>query len=397
VIYRLVFLSGASKGVHLTVEPEPMVIGTGEDCEIHADDSEMARRHAVIEQKSGSLWIRDLGSMNKILINGRELQKSQLKHGDVVELGRTRFLVQAAVQAEYEGVAIGGDKRKRRRRRTRMLLGLLVLTAAAYGWTRLRSPHPPDPIPSPGEAAPLPAVTQTVVVAETVTNVAFVTNIVVQTAALDVATTPATNEEMQAVLRELQGLKKIVTSMVATARSADGATSAVAKTVSPSPDGAPDPLPAKTRPVGDTLVPRRIHARVADVEQQRFQASDDYDAMRILRIRLGWKPDEAPDPADRVSVVVAFFEQNAGRSEAVPSRVTPPRRLTVPGSVWMRGTSTVVTASYVVPKGTLASDSAAARVGQFHGYVVRVCRGSEILDAYARPRALLNAEMPALE
>ena len=401
MIYRLVFLTGAATGLRRTVEPAPMAIGTDEDCDIRVDDSEMARRHAAIEQKPDGLWINDLGSMNRILINGRELRQSQLKHGDVVELGRTRLLVQAAVQAEYDGPTATPVTPGRRSRRLAPLLGLLVLTTVAGWWISRRAAR--DPSPDTGHPPPVagnlhPVVTQIVEIAGAVTNVTLVTNVVVETATVARAMSPAESEEFLTMLRELQGLKAMVTSMAATVRIGDSVTSAPAEIVSlGSGSMEPAPMEPVTKPVVEELVPREVRARVASVEQQRFPSSDDYDEMRILRIGLAWRPEEAPDPADRVSLVIAFFEQDPAGSGAVPSRVTPPRRFEIPRNAWLEGTSTVVTATYVIPKGMLASDNAAEKVGGFHGYLVRVCRGGEILDAYARPRALLHAEMTALE
>jgi pSer/pThr/pTyr-binding forkhead associated (FHA) protein len=103
MIYRLVILNGERRGERITVTREPMRIGKAETCEIRFDDPEIAMIHAEISHKPEGLFIRDLGSMNRLLINNRETREVHPKHGDVVEVGHTRFLVQAYVQAEVQG------------------------------------------------------------------------------------------------------------------------------------------------------------------------------------------------------------------------------------------------------------------------------------------------------
>lgn len=100
MIYRLIVLTGPLKGQRITVDPDPMVIGRQESCDIQLPDNEVALNHARLEHRGAELFIRDLGSMNKVILNKREVQETRLKHGDILELGRTRLLVQAIVQAE---------------------------------------------------------------------------------------------------------------------------------------------------------------------------------------------------------------------------------------------------------------------------------------------------------
>ncbi len=102
MIYRLIVLNGAAKGTRITIDPDPMTLGRETDCDISLPDEEIALHHARIEQRGSELFISDLGSMNKIILNKHEVQHSRLKHGDIFELGRTRLLVEAIVQAEVQ-------------------------------------------------------------------------------------------------------------------------------------------------------------------------------------------------------------------------------------------------------------------------------------------------------
>lgn len=103
MLYRIIVITGPLKGQQFTVEKEPMTLGRDAECTVSVEDQEMARKHAVLEHSEAGLFIRDLGTMNKILVNKHEVREARLKHGDLIELGRTRFLVQASVEAEVAG------------------------------------------------------------------------------------------------------------------------------------------------------------------------------------------------------------------------------------------------------------------------------------------------------
>jgi pSer/pThr/pTyr-binding forkhead associated (FHA) protein len=94
MIYQLVILNGERRGERITVTREPMIIGRDETCAIRFDDPEIAPTHAELSQKPEGLFIRDLGSMNRLMINNRAVREVHPQHGDVIEVGQTRFMVQ---------------------------------------------------------------------------------------------------------------------------------------------------------------------------------------------------------------------------------------------------------------------------------------------------------------
>ncbi len=124
MIYRLIILSGNRRGEHITLAKDPMTIGRAETCGIQLNDPEIALTHAEVSHTDEGLFIRDLGSMNRLLINHREVREAHPKHGDVIEVGHTRFLVQAYVQAEIQGEE---DDEKSQRRKPWIIGSLLLL------------------------------------------------------------------------------------------------------------------------------------------------------------------------------------------------------------------------------------------------------------------------------
>ena len=161
MIYRLIILNGDRRGEQVTVTANPMTIGRAATCDIRITDPEMALAHAEICHQPAGLFLRDLGSMNKILVNHREVHEARPKHGDVLEMGHTRFLVQAYVQAEVQESAEDLDDEDRAERRRLWLAGggvALVVIALLAGVPRcerwLTAPRT-KPVPAPAVAAPV--------------------------------------------------------------------------------------------------------------------------------------------------------------------------------------------------------------------------------------------------
>lgn len=69
-----------------------VVLGRRASSDLALDDIEVSRRHAVIEYQSPSYVLRDLGSTNGTLLNGRRITGSALlADGDIIELGGSRL------------------------------------------------------------------------------------------------------------------------------------------------------------------------------------------------------------------------------------------------------------------------------------------------------------------
>jgi len=143
MLYRLIVMTGPMKGQRITLEASTMVVGRDPGCDVCLPDEEIAQRHAELTvTPEGSVRMRDLGTMNRILVNGREVREITLRHGDLLEMGRTRLLLQASVEAEMPGVAPAMPARHRPRRASPVIL-LLLAGLTGWGlWALLRAPEP---------------------------------------------------------------------------------------------------------------------------------------------------------------------------------------------------------------------------------------------------------------
>lgn len=87
---RLKVVQGPDYGTVFVLTRSPVVIGRGEDCDVMLGDLKASRMHAELSESFGGIWtLRDLGSANGIMHNGRNVQTAPVKTGDTITVGET--------------------------------------------------------------------------------------------------------------------------------------------------------------------------------------------------------------------------------------------------------------------------------------------------------------------
>jgi len=90
-MYRLIIINGPAKGKRLVIHQDSVAIGRNPQCGVQLHDDEVSWKHAMIEQREDGIYIRDLGSLNKITIGGNDVREAKLTEGVSIELGRTKM------------------------------------------------------------------------------------------------------------------------------------------------------------------------------------------------------------------------------------------------------------------------------------------------------------------
>jgi pSer/pThr/pTyr-binding forkhead associated (FHA) protein len=89
--FRLVCLTGTSKGESYVLSGNRIIIGRGDNADIKLNDTKASREHAEIT-KVGNNWVAtDLGSQNGIVVNDKKVTQSPLNEGDKIIVGQTVF------------------------------------------------------------------------------------------------------------------------------------------------------------------------------------------------------------------------------------------------------------------------------------------------------------------
>ena len=89
--YRLLSLTGVSKGISYYLEGNRAVIGRSEKADISILDPQASREHAEIVRFKNSFIVTDLKSQNGVIVNDLKIVQHTLVPGDKIVIGSTVF------------------------------------------------------------------------------------------------------------------------------------------------------------------------------------------------------------------------------------------------------------------------------------------------------------------
>lgn len=382
MIYRLIILNGDRRGEQITLTHDPMTIGRDGNCDISVNDPEIALSHAEISHTPKGLFIRDLGSMNRLLINHRETREAFLKHGDIIEAGHTRFLIQAHVQAEVQGDSDEDDKKEKRRKWLVDGAILLVVVGLIIGIPRcmrfLIAPPaktvkprvqvqplpvpaplpPPAPLPRPAKPEPVPVPTPKPAASIPITPPPPETS----------PRVPVTNPQNDVVSASKQDLLAAEELMRQPPRLV---TNTIQTPLQPPP-------PRRAAPPSVGLI------KIATTDINKFPETDQFREMRVLSIHLAATetPPEAASSTIRTEVTFIELDPETGMLSPAPPNLQP-TPVTLKGS-WSASEQKTVTASYMIP----AASPAVGHQRHFHGFIARVYCNGVLQDEVRQPRDL---------
>lgn len=81
-------------GHDVEIQPGETIIGRHDSCHVVLDDALASRRHAALTFVDGRLWVKDLGSVNGLLVNDQRVTGEQeLRTSDQIRLGNQCIIV----------------------------------------------------------------------------------------------------------------------------------------------------------------------------------------------------------------------------------------------------------------------------------------------------------------
>jgi predicted Zn finger-like uncharacterized protein len=90
--YSLAVILGANAGQIFPVTRPRVVLGRGVTCDIQLQDSEISRRHAMLEIKGDSATVSDLGSTNGTFVDGVRVHSRPIEAHQEFSLGTTTLM-----------------------------------------------------------------------------------------------------------------------------------------------------------------------------------------------------------------------------------------------------------------------------------------------------------------
>ena len=110
--FQLVVLRGRSATTALKLGDGVTTAGRHDDCQLRIKSSEVSRRHCQFFEKNGMLLVKDLGSSNGTLLNGKKIEGQRvLEPGDELVIGPVKLRVEKFGQpaaSKVPPVTVGG-------------------------------------------------------------------------------------------------------------------------------------------------------------------------------------------------------------------------------------------------------------------------------------------------
>ncbi len=133
-------IKGRRAGHAFEVRSTEVRLGRRSDNDLVLDDESASGHHAVLVPDRGGVLVRDCGSVNGILVNGKSVSSAPLLAGDVVTIGTTE--IEALKEDDGDDGASAGtpspaEREKRPRRASpwkTLLAALLVVAVGAAAW-----------------------------------------------------------------------------------------------------------------------------------------------------------------------------------------------------------------------------------------------------------------------
>jgi len=89
--FRLLCMTGESKGFSYYLKDSRIVIGRGDEAHIKCNDVKASREHAEFTKYKDTFVVTDLGSQNGIVVNDLKVSQHTLNNGDKVIIGHTVY------------------------------------------------------------------------------------------------------------------------------------------------------------------------------------------------------------------------------------------------------------------------------------------------------------------
>ncbi len=73
-----------------------VVLGRSRDADLQVDDPNVSRQHAVLYWEGDRVYVKDLGSTNGTLVNGRPITAGPVDAGDTLTVGNSKIIVRVS-------------------------------------------------------------------------------------------------------------------------------------------------------------------------------------------------------------------------------------------------------------------------------------------------------------
>ena len=80
--------SGFYEGLEVCMDRDWLVVGRGRSADLMLAEPTISRSHAAIGFDAEGFFVQDLGSTNGTMVNGSKAERTLLKDGDILQMGK---------------------------------------------------------------------------------------------------------------------------------------------------------------------------------------------------------------------------------------------------------------------------------------------------------------------
>lgn len=115
---EMIIIEGVDKGLHYPINKSKITIGRNKDNDIVLRGDLVSRYHSELcKIGEDAVIIKDLGSTNRTIFNGKAISEQKLKIGDQVQIGNTVFLFTTVREAEEILKEVKGKVKSKEKKR----------------------------------------------------------------------------------------------------------------------------------------------------------------------------------------------------------------------------------------------------------------------------------------
>ena len=108
---RYLQVQGPDQALLIPLGDEVLHVGRGLAADLHLDDSSVSHRHAIVVPSPSRVQLLDNRSLNGTSVNGRRIERVDLRNGDFITIGRFELQYRQTKTSERGDGEQGSDQR----------------------------------------------------------------------------------------------------------------------------------------------------------------------------------------------------------------------------------------------------------------------------------------------
>jgi pSer/pThr/pTyr-binding forkhead associated (FHA) protein len=141
--YILKIIGGPDKGASFKMVSGKATLGRESGNDINLNDARCSHHHVAVLIQNDQIFVKDMGSRNGILLNGKKVTESMVRPGEPLQIGDTVFVIQkeapimasvgpSAPSQTYAGPTSMNLPREKEKNSTLIVIGVTIIAVVGF-------------------------------------------------------------------------------------------------------------------------------------------------------------------------------------------------------------------------------------------------------------------------